>query len=260
MRDYARRAGDSVATTDGSFGRPHLGRLAGARMSGLSSVCPRPRRGPACDGRSALATEGSNELIMSFLNTKVHENVPTDPFLRATRDGIDLDGTRTAAKLIVKITEAYDVKKLFEGGTLVRTCHGCESCAACDNPKARDYLRLTLDVDGTSYLMDLPPKAAARARPAGRAPGRRGERPQRGASTADGHREVREGYGLGRGGLRGCGRRRGVRGDQGAERVLIGTGAPPAARRRVLGLGGCFRFGEAGWAAAPGRVSGPRPC
>ena len=99
---------------------------------------------------------------MGFLKTTVHENVPTDPFLRATRDGIDLDGTRTAAKLIVKITEAYDVKKLFEDGTLVRTCHGCESCAACDNPKARDYLRLTLDVDGTSYLMDLPPKAAAR--------------------------------------------------------------------------------------------------
>ena len=55
----------------------------------------------------------------------------------------------------MKITEAHDIKKLYANGTLVRTCYGCESCDACDNPKARDYLRLTLDVDGTSYLMDL---------------------------------------------------------------------------------------------------------
>ena len=37
---------------------------------------------------------------MGFLNSTVHLNVPTDPILRATRDGIDVDGTRTAARLI----------------------------------------------------------------------------------------------------------------------------------------------------------------
>lgn len=99
---------------------------------------------------------------MGFLKTKLHDNVPTDPFLRATTEGLDLDGTRTADKLIVTVTEAHDVRKLFEGGTLVKTCTGCEGCKACDSPKARAYLRLTLDVDDTTYLMDLPPKATAR--------------------------------------------------------------------------------------------------
>lgn len=94
---------------------------------------------------------------MAFFNTKVHENVPTHPFLRATSDGLDLDG-KTSAKLIVKITDAYDIKKLFTDGKLVGTYRDGE----CTDPKARAYLRLTLDVDGATYLMDIPPKVAAR--------------------------------------------------------------------------------------------------
>ena len=94
---------------------------------------------------------------MAFINTKVHENVPAHPFLRATRDGIDLDG-KTSAKLIVKITDACDIKKLFVEGGPVQTYRDGE----CSDPKARAYLRLTLDVEGATYLMDLPPKVAAR--------------------------------------------------------------------------------------------------
>ncbi len=85
-------------------------------------------------------------------------------FLRVKPDGFD-DGGTIRPELTCTVLDAKFAKKLFEDGVLVHTSDDCKSdpkCPKCNDPRARKYLRLHIEVEGRKYQLDVPPSAGPR--------------------------------------------------------------------------------------------------
>lgn len=93
------------------------------------------------------------------------EGINAQPnFLRVKPDGFD-DGGTIRPELTCTVLDAKFAKKLFEDGVLVHTSDDCKSdpkCPKCNDPRARKYLRLHIEVDGRKCQLDVPPSAAPR--------------------------------------------------------------------------------------------------
>lgn len=94
---------------------------------------------------------------------------PKDPiptFLYSTPDGFeDREECVTHRELVAQLVKADPLVKLFEGNSLVHTSEDCGNdpyCPKCEDRRARHYVRLLLDADGTRYQLDLPPSARKR--------------------------------------------------------------------------------------------------
>ena len=103
---------------------------------------------------------------MTFiLNGDVLDSTRVEPILlRVTPQGFD-DGSSFRPELLAKVIDAHPVRKLYKHETFVHSSDECGSdpnCTRCLHFKARQYIRLHLEVDGHKFQLDLPPRAARR--------------------------------------------------------------------------------------------------